>query len=663
MAMVFWEESLIPLDTIRLLNSNFDAVFAPSSTVASALINSGLAIPVRIVGVAPDLTMFRRARAERRSCHLGARRPFTFLHVSSCFARKGVDVLLAAYAKAFRKEDPVRLVIKGFPNPHNDVPEQIEQLQQHHPQLAQISLINNDLNDEGMFELYRDADAVVLPTRGEGFNLPAAEAMAAGIPLIVTNYGGHLDFCTAEEARLINFHFAGSRSHLASGDSVWAEPDLDDLASAMCSLFEDIVGGPAEATARASRAYDVIAERLDPQAWAGRIADAAMELITADHARKFRLAWVSTWAVQCGIAEYSRCLLEGLIARPESVGQSTVVLCEDRTSASTRADGIRVCPSWHLGEAASVTRLARAISAEDPDVVLIQHHRGILPWDGLIQLLADRRVSHRITVVTLHAAQHLLELGASDREAVLAALARVTRVLVHRAADLNSLKELGLTRNAALFPQGAPQLANTPIIRKLSEQATPVIGCFGFFLPGKGIPRLIEAVAKLRSKWPQLRLRLVNAEYPVPVSASEIARCRALADFAGVSRLIEWQTEFLPIDECLRLLSGCDLLVLPYDPTEKSSSAALRTALASGVPTAVTPIAIFEEANDAVYRFPGSEVEAVAAGIDLLLRNSKARRSLQCSASAWLAERDWANLSERILGMLRGLCVTGRIQR
>ena len=48
--------------------------------------------------------------------------PFVFLHVSSCFPRKGVDELSAAYTKVFRRSDPVRLVIKGFPNPHNDVP-------------------------------------------------------------------------------------------------------------------------------------------------------------------------------------------------------------------------------------------------------------------------------------------------------------------------------------------------------------------------------------------------------------------------------------------------------------------------------------------------------------------------------------------------------------
>ena len=50
-----------------------------------------------------------------------------------------------------------------------------------------------------LVDLFRDADVMVLPTRGEGYNLPALEAMAAGLPLIVTGHGGHRDFCGPAE--------------------------------------------------------------------------------------------------------------------------------------------------------------------------------------------------------------------------------------------------------------------------------------------------------------------------------------------------------------------------------------------------------------------------------------------------------------------------------
>ena len=200
-ALFFWEESAVPAPTIALLNREFRGVLAPSAFVAKALVDSGLSIPVHRVGYAPELSSFSRLRQERNQRAAGP--VFTFLHVSSGFPRKGVDALLAAYARAFSAGDPVRLVIKSFPNPHNDLASQIAALADTHPGGAEIVLVDRDLPPDELLALYREADAMVLPTRGEGFNLPAAEAMAAGVPLIVTGYGGQMDFCSAETARLV----------------------------------------------------------------------------------------------------------------------------------------------------------------------------------------------------------------------------------------------------------------------------------------------------------------------------------------------------------------------------------------------------------------------------------------------------------------------------
>ncbi|MCP5775742.1 hypothetical protein NL389_38545, partial [Klebsiella pneumoniae] len=69
-----------------------------------------------------------------------------------------------------------------------------------------------------------------MPTRGEGFNLPAAEALALGLPVIVTGFGAHVDFCTLRTAELLPFLFAKSGSHLGSANSCWVEPDKETLA-------------------------------------------------------------------------------------------------------------------------------------------------------------------------------------------------------------------------------------------------------------------------------------------------------------------------------------------------------------------------------------------------------------------------------------------------
>jgi glycosyltransferase involved in cell wall biosynthesis len=52
--------------------------------------------------------------------------------------------------------------------------------------------------------LMRDADCGVFPARGEAWNLEVLEMMSCGRPVIVTNYGGHTEFVTAENALLID---------------------------------------------------------------------------------------------------------------------------------------------------------------------------------------------------------------------------------------------------------------------------------------------------------------------------------------------------------------------------------------------------------------------------------------------------------------------------
>ncbi len=219
LALFFWEESIIPRETVAVLNLHFRAVLAPSGFVAKVLVDSGVSVPVRVIGHAPDLAPWRALRTARLTQPKGDPY-FTFLHVSSGFPRKGVDVLLAAFGRAFRREHPVRLVIKCFPNPHNDAASQLAEFRARDPEMAEITLIDRDIDHPALIELYAASDAVVLPTRGEGFNLPAAEAMAAGIPLIVTGYGGHLDFCTAANVRLVKHRMARSSSHLASAHGV-----------------------------------------------------------------------------------------------------------------------------------------------------------------------------------------------------------------------------------------------------------------------------------------------------------------------------------------------------------------------------------------------------------------------------------------------------------
>jgi glycosyltransferase involved in cell wall biosynthesis len=525
---------------------------------------------------------------------------------------------------------------------------QIARLQETDPDAAEIMLLDRDIDEAELLDLYRDADAVVLPTRGEGFNLPAAEAMAAGLPVIVTGYSGHLDFCD-ESVRLIDYRFAPSRSHLAVAGSLWVEPDVEDLALAMTGAMRErpVVAAPPRLP--------------DGRGFAEAIIAAAADLLLQPPLRRpLRLGWVSSWGVRCGIAEYSRHLIRALLDQEDSC--EITVFCDTRLDAAApEVMEIDVLPCWELGLLNGAGPLTRAITVRDPDVLVIQHQPGLITWPALTEFLLSSGVAERPVVLVLHTTRRILDIEADERNALINSFQTLSRVLVHTIDDLNRLKALGLVDNVTMIPQGAvgwdEDAARAPARTK---DGPSIIGCYGFFFVEKGIRQLIEAVGRLRGRG-DVRLRLVNADYGTPDSRAEIARCRAAAERAGLADQIEWHTEFLSDAQSLALLRGCDLIVLPYQVSKEGSSAALRMALSSGVPVAVTPLPLFNEAEDAVYRLPGIEVGDLAEGIGLLLDRPQVLQSLRDDTGAWLAQRRWPLIAARFHGMVRGLYINAGV--
>ncbi len=638
-AFFFWEESLVPADTVAALEAGFDAVLAPSRFVARALIDSGLRLPVRTVGFAPPLGAYAALAAMPERGHA---RPFTFLHVSSAFPRKGVDVLLAAWAVAFRAEDPVKLVIKTFPNPHNTVAAAIDAMRAADAELAPIVHLDMDLDEADLRTLFLGADAMVLPSRGEGFNVPAAEAMAAGLPLVVSAAGGHLDFVGPDTAVLVEGHHQPAATHLTEAGSLWFEPDVAALAHAMRTLPRE----RAAASARAARAREGVLHALAPNRFAANVRTALADLLMAPPpAPARRVAVVSSWGVRCGVGEYTRFLLE---AREADAATTTTILCDRRTAA---APG--VVPCWTPGDPASAEDIASAIAAVDPDILLIEHHPGLHRWETLASLLRDRRVRGRVVAVTLHNTRHLATLDAAQRQRVRAALAEATRVIVHTPAELDAFRAEDLT-HVTFMPQGAPALRAGEAAIPRHAGVGPVIGAYGFLLPPKGFATLIEAFRLILAVHPQARLRMVTAFYDESseqLHAALVAAARA----EGVADAIDWHTSFLPPRDSLRLLAGCDVIALPYEPTLEASSAALRTVLASGRPTLVTPIEIFREAGDAVHVAAGQDAAAIRDGLVDLLADEALRGRIMAAQAGWVAARAWPQIARRTFGMLDAL--------
>ena len=663
--LFFWEETSVPAATVEHINTHFDIVWVAATSVKHALINSGCGVPVFVIPIGID-HLIRPAEAPLGPLHVADGQRFRFLHVSSAFERKGVDVLLAAYLDAFTADDPVELYIKTFPNPHNHIHAQLKALRAERDLPAHVIIDEHPLDDAAMLTLYRSAHAMVLPTRGEGFNLPAAEALAMALPVITTGYSAQVDFCSHATATLVSFQFAASRSHLRASDACWVEPDPVDLAAKLRQVRERILAhDPAlEAQRQAAMRHVRNTYRWERSARAVLQSAAWLEHQPPVPVGPLKMALISPWATRCGVAEYSHNLL-----RPSLQAQQLElsVYCDDRTTAPPAECQV----SWTLGKNDTVPRLLERLSHSshsDVQVVFVQHQPSLFPLsDACCAQLAALSAQGKVVVLELHSTQPLLE-DHPISPAGVRALAHIDRIIVHKPQDLNYLLALGLADNAMLLhlgvmqPMADPQPAATRAQLGIPADAL-VLGCFGFALPHKGIDTLVETIVPLaRASGREVHLLAINSVLDER-SARFIEDCQKRARQLGVESRVHWTTDYQPIDTCQKLLCAADFVVFPYKYTRESASAAVTVGLSTLKPVLVSPLDIFSDLADVTWKMDGHGADDIVRAVQALLATTNKGTDKDAAAAAalserqqeWLHTRDWSVLSARLLKLMHTL--------
>ena len=653
LVLFFWEETAVPADTVEQLNTHFDAVLVATSFVKRVLRNSGCRLPVFVIPIGIDHLVGPNVEPiqDIKPAH---GKPFRFLHVSSAFERKGVDALLLAFFEQYSSTDAVELYIKTFPNAHNHVRAQLAALRAGRSHAPKVVIDEASLDDASMLALYRSAQALVLPTRGEGFNLPAAEALAMGLPVLVTGFGAHLDFCTRATALLVPFHFSPSLSHVKSADACWVDPDIRALGAQMRQLQTEVMTNAEELAKRRQAGID----HLRPTYTWQQSARAVMQSVhwlearrtTGAHPALRRLALLSPWMTRCGIAEYSHKLLAEI-----APAYNLQVFCDSRTMPDATQSLYH--PSWKIGDAESVCLTLDAIPLEPYDVLLVQHQPSLFSLtDALCERLLALHNSGCVVMLELHSTLPLLEECRMSSKA-LAALRNLDRILVHKREDLNHLLALGLANNVLLLPHGVVQPAETPASRSawgIGEDEL-VLASFGFLLPHKGVDTLIDCIKPL-ARASKRRVRLLGLHSTLDSRSEEmLAKCMKQAHELGVDQQITWITDFRPIDECVQLLGMADYIVFPYRKTRESASGAVTIGVAALKPVLVSPLPIFSDLSDTTYRLTSEGVKEIVNAVCELEKAPERRQELITTQRAWLAKRNWSRVSSRLYAVMHGL--------
>lgn len=257
-----WEYGGIPRDWVQPMCEQIDEIWVYSTWVRDCYLASGIPEEkVQIIPLGVDTQLFQ---PEGARFPLSTRRKFRFLFLGGTIHRKGIDILLRAYLKAFRKSDDVCLVIKGQGGQTylgSELHELLGSTRLEDPEAPEIEYLTTSMEEEDLASLYRACDVFVMPYRGEGFGLPMAEAMACGLPVIATGRGAAMDFLGEDRAYFIpstrqSIDSVPVGNFQPSAPGFWLEePDEAALAALLRKVHLDPQG--AAAKGRQGRSYAV----------------------------------------------------------------------------------------------------------------------------------------------------------------------------------------------------------------------------------------------------------------------------------------------------------------------------------------------------------------------------------------------------------------------
>lgn len=242
-AITMFESSRIPSWWIAPLNA-CAAVIVPSWFCVDAFQQSGVTSPIHVVPLGVDECYRFRLRAA--SCELGpplgtgvsgpqlaarSSQPLTFLAFMDRGERKGGQMAIQAFLRAFGDDQNYRLILKGrapivgysFSNPN-------------------IELIQRDMDEQELLDLYYRADVLLAPAKGEGFGLLPREAAATGCVVLATDWSGTADALSRWgwplPYKLVTATWSQNKPFAGQALGEWAELDPAQVAEVLLHVAE-----------------------------------------------------------------------------------------------------------------------------------------------------------------------------------------------------------------------------------------------------------------------------------------------------------------------------------------------------------------------------------------------------------------------------------------
>ena len=243
-----WETTKLHPDWSKYINNSVDKVLVGCSWNVDVFTGSGVTKPIGVVPHGIDTEVFNSVTPYTIAGV--ANDAYVFYSIFQWTERKNPLSIIKAYWYAFQNKENVALVLKTYRSNYNEDEKEairttIKRLKHMCPldDYAPLYLIPDILSEDEIRGLHARGDCYVTLDRGEGFGLGPFEAGASGNPIIVTGFGGTLEYAKPDNSYLVDYTltpvFGMPWSPWYRADQLWAEPSVYDGATKMYHVFNN----------------------------------------------------------------------------------------------------------------------------------------------------------------------------------------------------------------------------------------------------------------------------------------------------------------------------------------------------------------------------------------------------------------------------------------
>jgi len=233
-------------------------------------------------------------------------------------------------------------------------------------------------------------------------------------------------------------------------------------------------------------------------------------------------------------------------------------------------------------------------------------------------------------------------------------LERSRAVVVHSRYAEEEVRRAGFQGPLAVIPHGAwePQVDRAIYRGRLGlEEATPLIGAFGFLKPYKRIRESLRAFRRLVRQQPQVKM-LLAGEPHTDLPLTHLIQSMDLLEHVKLMG-------FLPIEDFNGMLAACDIVLNLRYPTVGESSGSLLRAFGLGKAVLVSDVGAFAEyPNEICLKVPVDETEeeVLFEYLKLLVTRPGVARAMGERAREWVRkECNWDLSARRYLVFLNAV--------